>query len=100
MENFRFWDQVYPKKRNDKNFEKINIKIKINISQSIFVPNFSQFEELQISGPICPKNMNEKYFEKINIKIVISTWQCTPQLNFSQFEEVQIMGPNLPKKHE
>ena len=40
---------------NDKNFEKINIKIEISISLSTSVPNFSQFEELQILGPNLPK---------------------------------------------
>ena len=42
---------------NDKNFEKINIKIEISISLSTSVPNFSQFEELQILGP----NLPQKY---------------------------------------
>ena len=45
---------------NDKNFEKLNIKIKISIKQSTTVPNFGQFEELKILGPSLPKNMNEK----------------------------------------
>ena len=27
LENFRFWDQICQKNINDKNFEKINIKI-------------------------------------------------------------------------
>ena len=36
------------------------------------VPNFSQFEELQILGPNLPKNMNQTNFENINIKTVIS----------------------------
>ena len=40
---------------NEKNFEKINIKIEISISLSTSVPNFSQFEELQILGPNLPK---------------------------------------------
>ena len=40
---------------NDKNFEKINIKIEINLQQSTSVPNFSQFEELQILRPNLPK---------------------------------------------
>ena len=31
MENFRFWDQIFPKNMNDKNFEKINIKIEISV---------------------------------------------------------------------
>ena len=80
--------------------KKINIKIEISIYQSTSIPNFSQFEELQILGSNLPKNMNEKNFKKINIKTVISIKQCTPLQNFSQFEEIQIMGPNLPKKHE
>ena len=42
---------------NEKNFEKINIKIEISISLSTSVPNFSQFEELQILGP----NLPQKY---------------------------------------
>ena len=46
----------FPKENmNDKNFEKINIKIEISISLSTSVPNFSQFEELQILGPNLPK---------------------------------------------
>ena len=58
---------------NDKNFEEINIEIEISIQQSISVPNFSQFEELQILGPnLPPKNMNEKNFEKVNVKIEMS----------------------------
>ena len=57
---------------NDRNFEKINIKIEISILQSTSVTNFSQFEELQVLGPICLKNLNEKNFEEINIKPVIS----------------------------
>ena len=39
----------------DKSFEKINIKIVISIYESTSVPNFSQFEELQILGPNLPK---------------------------------------------
>ena len=42
---------------NDKNFEKINIKIEISISLSTSAQNFSQFEELQILGP----NLPQKY---------------------------------------
>ena len=57
---------------NDRNFEKISIKIEISILQSISVTNFSQFEKLQVLGPICLKNLNEKNFEEINIKPVIS----------------------------
>ena len=40
---------------NDKNFEKINIKIEISIQQSTSALNFSQFEELQILEPNLPK---------------------------------------------
>ena len=57
---------------NDKNFEKINIKIEINLQQSTSVPNFSQFEELQILRPNCQKNMNEKNSEKIYVETVIT----------------------------
>ena len=39
----------------DKKFEKIDIKIEIKIQQSASVPNFSQFEELQILRPNLPK---------------------------------------------
>ena len=53
---------------NENNFEKINVKIELSLKQSTSVPNFSQFEELQILEPDLPKNMNENYFEKINIK--------------------------------
>ena len=57
----------------DKNFEKINIKIVINIQQCTPLRNFSHFIELQIMGlNLPPKNMNDKNFEKINIKIEIS----------------------------
>ena len=31
LDNFRFWDQIFPKTKNDKNFEKIKIKFKIRI---------------------------------------------------------------------
>ena len=58
---------------NSKNFEKINNEIEINIQQSTSIPNFSQFEELQIFGPNLPKKYTSaKNFVKINIKTVIS----------------------------
>ena len=47
---------------NDKNSEKINIKIQISIQQSTSVPNFSQFAELQILGPNLPKRYERKEF--------------------------------------
>ena len=31
LENLRFWDQISPKNMNDKNFQKINVKIVLNI---------------------------------------------------------------------
>ena len=40
---------------NDKNFEKLNIKIVISIWQCTPVSNFSLFGELQILGPNFPK---------------------------------------------
>ena len=40
---------------NNNNFEKINFKIEISISQSTSVPNFSQFEELHNMGSNLPK---------------------------------------------
>ena len=40
---------------NDKNFEKINIKIVISRTQCIPEPNFSQFEELKFFEPDLPK---------------------------------------------
>ena len=42
---------------NEKNFEKINIKIEISIWQSTSLSNFSQSEEIQILGP----NLPQKY---------------------------------------
>ena len=60
LENFRLWDKNCPKNKNDKNFEKLNIEIEISIKKSTTVPNFGQFEALQILGPSLPKNMNEK----------------------------------------
>ena len=50
----------------DKKFEKINIKTVINIQQCTPLPNFSQFEEIQIMGPNLPKK-HDKNFGKINI---------------------------------
>ena len=61
--------QICPKNMNNKNFEKLNMKIEISILQSTSVPNFSRFEELQILGPNFPKNMNKQNFEKVNIKM-------------------------------
>ena len=55
LENLRFWNKIYQNNMNYKNFEKINIKIEISIKQSISVPNFSQFNELQYLGPKLPK---------------------------------------------
>ena len=49
---------------NDKNFEKINIKIEINIQQSTTVPNFDQFEELQILVPNLAKKFEWKEYRK------------------------------------
>ena len=46
----------------DKKFEKINIKIEISIQQSNFLPNFSQFEEIQILRPNLPKKYEFKEF--------------------------------------
>ena len=42
---------------NDKTFEKINIKIEININKSTSGPKVSQFEEFQILG----QNLFKKY---------------------------------------
>ena len=54
--NFRFWDQIYPKNMNEKNFEKINIKTVIIIYQCILLSNCSQFEKIQILEPSSLKN--------------------------------------------
>ena len=43
------------KNMNDNNFEKINFKIEISISQSTPVPKFGQFQELHFLGPNFPK---------------------------------------------
>ena len=40
---------------NNNNFEKINFKIEISISQSTPVPKFGQFQELHFLGPNFPK---------------------------------------------
>ena len=40
---------------NEKDFEKINVKVEIITWPSTSVPNFSQFEELQIFGPNLPQ---------------------------------------------
>ena len=56
---------------NEKNFEKINIKIEMNLPLyqiSVNLKNFRFWDQ------ICPKNMNEKNFEKINVKVEISIW--------------------------
>ena len=53
---------ICSKNMNDKNSEKINIKIQISIQQSTSVPNFSQFAELQILGPNLPKRYERKEF--------------------------------------
>ena len=59
---------------NDKNFEKMNIKIVLSIYLCTPVRNFSQLAELHNLGPnLPPKNINEKNFVKRNTKIVIST---------------------------
>ena len=42
----------------DKKFEKINIKIEINIPWATSVANFTQFKERQILGPNLPKKYN------------------------------------------
>ena len=49
---------------NDKNLEKINIKIEISIQQSTSIANLNQFEELKILGPNLPKNFEFKIFLK------------------------------------
>ena len=80
---------------NDKNFEKIRIKIEYNnLPLYQILVNLKKF---RFCDQICPKNMNEKNFENIDIKTVISIYQCTPLRNFNQLEEIQIMGPNCPK---
>ena len=95
LKSYRFQYHISPKNINEKNFEKINVKIVINIQQctpliwrsSNFGAKFSQ------------NNMNDKTFEKINVKIVTSIQQCTHVPNFSQFEELLFLKPNLSKKH-
>ena len=49
---------------NENNFEKINIKIELSLKQSTSVPNFSQFEELQILEPNLPEKYEWKLFWK------------------------------------
>ena len=61
LENFRFWDQINLKNVNDKNFDKINMKIVISIQQCITAQNFSKFEELPVLGPnLSKEKMNDK----------------------------------------
>ena len=50
-----FGTKFAQKYMNDKTFEKITIKIEIGMQQSTSVPDFSQFEELQILGLNLPK---------------------------------------------
>ena len=52
-----FENKFTPKNMNDKNFEKINIKLKIRIKQCAPAPTFSQFGELQFLGPNFPKKI-------------------------------------------
>ena len=47
LENFRFWDQICPKDMSEKKIKKIIIKFEIRIKQCMYVPDFSQFGELQ-----------------------------------------------------
>ena len=102
LKNFTFWDQICQKKNmNEKNFEKINVQVKI----SIYNVSLDKFHLIQQTsdfvGPNFPKeNINDKNFEKINIKIEISTQQSTYIPNFSQSEELQILRPNLRQKYE
>ena len=49
---------------NEKNFEKINIKIVISRQQCTPVQNFCQFKELQILGP----NLSQKIWMKRILK--------------------------------
>ena len=72
---------------NGKNFEKINIKTIISIQQCTPLRNFSQFDEIQITGPNLPKKMSDKNFEKINIKILISMQKYNPVSNFSFWDQ-------------
>ena len=52
LENFWFCGTKFSQRKYEwQNFEKINIKIEITILLSTSVPNFSQFEELQILRP-------------------------------------------------
>ena len=53
---------------NEKNFQKLNIKMEMSIQQFPSVPNFIKFKELQILGPNFPKNMNKFFFEKETLK--------------------------------
>ena len=74
LKNFTFWNQICQKKNmNEKNFEKINVQVKI----SIYNVSLDKFHLIQQTsdfvGPNFPKeNINDKNFEKINIKIEIS----------------------------
>ena len=49
---------------NEKDFEKINIKMEISTWRCTSVPNFSQFEELQFLGPSLSQKYEWKEFSK------------------------------------
>ena len=59
-----FSEQNLSSDMNEKYFEKINIIVEIRAWPSTSVPNFSQFEELQILGHIWPKIWMKRVLKK------------------------------------
>ena len=56
---------------NKKNFEKLNMKIKISNSNIPLYQISVNLEDFRFWDQICQKNMNDKNFRKVNIKVEI-----------------------------
>ena len=73
LKNFRFWDQICQKNINEKNFEKIKVKVKTSIYNIPVDQTSFNLANVCICGTKFPKeNMNAKNFEKIHINMEIS----------------------------
>ena len=65
LKNNTFWDQICQKNMNEKNFEKINVQVKIGIYNVLLDKFHLIWQTSDFMGPNFPKeNVNDKNFEK------------------------------------
>ena len=73
---------------NDKNFEKINVKIVTSVQQFTSVLNFSQFELPFLGTSLPKKHFRVEYYDKPKLKILILSKKYHYMAGFSWFQAV------------